>query len=269
VTNTEITKEIREQQIEQHESWYSSISEQDDAFKRSALEDHIYDAEAKAKSSWITMGWALRKIRDEDLYKPDFATFPDYVQDQLGYKKSWAYEVIDASEVAKTVPITATAQARVLTGLDPEEQETVWKKAEDIASESGKRGVTVQTLKEAKGEVLPKEEALPAPDSGDDDDDNSSTTDNREQIAAMIKLYRSSLQEMAKTIKDGMAETEGNHWFDSEQFVASMKNAARLLKLATPHADCPYCGGAGCEACAFLGWIPLGVYESLPDDMKK
>ena len=266
MNNTEITKEIREQQILAHESWYESILNQDAEFKRSALEDHIYDAEAKAKSSWITMGWALRKIRDEDLYKPDFATFAEYVENRLGYKKSWAYEVIDASELAKIVPITATAQARVLTGLEPEEQETVWKKAEDIASESGKRGVTVQTLKAAKGQVLASPEPEPEPEQPDD---NQEQPDDRQELIDMITSFRSGVQQLATAIKQGMAESEGNHWFDSEQFIASMKNAARLLKLATPHADCPYCGGEGCESCNFLGWIPIGVYDSLPDDMKK
>jgi hypothetical protein len=263
---TGIAKAIREQQIQSHESWYDSIVEQDSAFKRSALEDHIYDAEAKAKSSWITMGWALRKIRDEDLYKPDFATFAEYVEKQLGYKKSWAYEVIDASEIAKTVPITATAQARVLSGLEPEQQESVWQKAEDLALEEGKRGVTVATLKKAKGAMVTQSDTIPSETKKESGD---KTVSNQDQLAEDIKSYRSALQQMALAIKTGIAESEGSHWFDEDQFIASMKNASRLLKLAAPKADCPYCKGTGCDSCLGLGWLPEGVYDSLPDDMKQ
>lgn len=263
----EITKAVREQQIEQHESWYVGIQDQDTAFKLSALEDHIFDAEAKAKSSWITMGWALRKIRDEDLYKPKYATFAEYVEHSLGYKKSWAYEVIDASEVAKTVPITATAQARVLTGLDPEEQADVWQKAEDLAFDAGKRGVTVETLKQAKGEVIPTEDPIPTqPKESEEEED--SPTDGRAFVLEATKTHRQWLREFAAAVKNDMGASEGAHWFDADQFVASLQNAARLLKLAAPEADCPYCEGKGCDSCNHLGWLPKGVYDALPDDMK-
>jgi hypothetical protein len=271
----EMTQQISDSLIAQHEAWWQGIGAEDDTYKRSCLEDHIEDAEHKARSSWVTMGWALRKIRDEDLWKPEYNTFADYVQDKLGYKKSWAYEIIDAGEVALSVPITATSQARVLTDLTQEAQEAVWDKAQEIAAEGGSRGVTVKALKEARdielGGPAPTSEPEP-PATPVDPPIDTGVVSSRHERASAMRAMRAQLKSLAEEIMEEASCGDGGHWFDGEQFLESMKNASRLLRLATPEADCPYCRGKGdvdCDVCQNLRWLPKGVYDSLPADMKE
>lgn len=264
----DMVQQISDNLISQHEAWYEGISSEDNEYKRSCLEDHIEDAEHKARSSWVTMGWALRKIRDEELWKPEYSTFAEYVEAKLGYKKSWAYEIIDAGEVALSVPITATSQARVLTDLPQEKQEAVWDKAQELASQTGSRGVTVKTLKKARDIQIGANEEDPEPTPVAPEDPIDPPFDSKEELADMLQTFRSRLQAFAREVCKEVGISPCSHWFDDEQFVASLQNAARLLKLATPVADCPYCEGEGCDSCAHKGWLPHGVYNSLPDDMK-
>ena len=80
---------------------------------------------------------------------------------------------------------------------------------------------------------------------------------------------RSELKNICECAEKGVLKGEGGHWFDFDQFKSSLQNAARVLKMAMPVADCPYCGGKGCEACNFKGWLPKGVYDSLPASVKE
>lgn len=53
-----------------------------------------------------------------------------------------------------------------------------------------------------------------------------------------------------------------------QEAISHLENARRCLRFATPHAICPYCGGEKCEACKQLGWMPEGVYEAVPSEVK-
>jgi hypothetical protein len=79
-------------------------------------------------------GAALRKIRDDKLYKVAlFASFESYVKNRWEMGKSQAYRLIEASRVVENLsPIgdalpACEAQARVLARLPPAEQKRVWR----------------------------------------------------------------------------------------------------------------------------------------------
>ncbi len=82
---------------------------------------------------WET-GAALRKIRDEKLYRVAlFDSFESYVRHRWEMGKSQAYRLIEASRVVENLsPIgdelpANEAQARVLARLQPAEQKRVWR----------------------------------------------------------------------------------------------------------------------------------------------
>jgi len=228
-----------------------------------AVEEVIAQSESAVREQWVRMGWALRTIRDDSLYSEQFESFADYVEQKLGYKKSWAYEVIDASEVAKVVPIKAISQARVLAQLEPEEQQAVWSRAVEISDGE----VTAKSIKEAanEGSEPPPPKAIPDPEPIP----SALPDEDRAKLENLCSDIRRELKNICDVAQKGVHEQDGGHWFDFDQFKTSLQNSARVLRMAMPAADCPYCKGAGCDTCAHLGWLPKGVYDALPDSMKE
>jgi hypothetical protein len=53
--------------------------------------------------TFYDVGTALRKIRDEKLYREDFITFQEYCEKRWNLKRQRAYEYIDAAKVADTI----------------------------------------------------------------------------------------------------------------------------------------------------------------------
>lgn len=248
--------------VEQLKEWYNSCG-LDHGGRCAALEQVINESESKVREQWIRMGWALKTIRDDSLYTDSHESFADFVEQKLGYKKSWAYEVIDASEVAKVVPIKAVSQARVLAQMEPDEQKEVWNRAVEISDGE----VTAKAIKQA----AEPQQAEPEVQHSEPDPAPASALDS-DEVRAIMQLnadLRSELKNICECAEKGVLKGEGGHWFDFDQFKSSLQNAARVLKMAMPVADCPYCGGKGCEACNFKGWLPKGVYDSLPASVKE
>lgn len=244
------------------QEWYDGIGGTHEE-RCQVLTELIQQSESTVREQWVRMGWALRTIRDDSLYVGEFESFAEFVEQKLGYKKSWAYEVIDASEVAKVVPIKAVSQARVLAQLEPEEQQAVWDKAVQISNGE----VTAKAIKQAaSGDELPQSDPDPVPTPKDEE---IPIDEDREKLERLISDMRVELKNISAVAEKGVLEQDGGHWFDFDQFKSSLQNAARVLRMASPAADCPYCKGAGCDTCAHLGWLPKGVYDALPPSMKE
>ncbi len=88
----------------------------------------------RSRRRFCEIGAALRKIRDEKLYKVSlFESFESYVGHRREMGKSQAYRLIEASRVMENLsPIgdalpANEAQARVLARLSPVEQKRVWR----------------------------------------------------------------------------------------------------------------------------------------------
>lgn len=88
--------------------------------------DLLAEAEAvieRGIKTFIEVGEALASVRDNRLYRADFATFEDYCRERWGFSRQRALQLIDASEVATTIVVTGLpapaneAQARELAPL--------------------------------------------------------------------------------------------------------------------------------------------------------
>ena len=82
--------------------------------------------------TFIEVGQALMTIKEKRLYRIVFKTFEDYCVERWAFKKTQAYQLIDASVVisnlsaiAEILPKTES-QTRPLTSLEPEIQKEVW-----------------------------------------------------------------------------------------------------------------------------------------------
>jgi len=83
--------------------------------------------------TFLEVGEALARIRDEGLYKRDYPSFRAYCRRRWQFGKSQAYNLIGAAQVVKELstivdcPLPANeAQVRPLVGLNPELARKAW-----------------------------------------------------------------------------------------------------------------------------------------------
>lgn len=95
---------------------------------------------AHGLKTFVEVGSALARIREERLYRDGHATFEDYCREKWGMGRANAYELMAAAEVVGNlsgtpdIP-TSVSQARPLTKLEPEKQREVWQEAVETAPE--------------------------------------------------------------------------------------------------------------------------------------
>jgi hypothetical protein len=58
----------------------------------------------RGKATFIQVGEALMRVRDKKLYEGRYETFEEYYRQRWGFKKSYAYALMDASEEALKLP---------------------------------------------------------------------------------------------------------------------------------------------------------------------
>jgi len=84
--------------------------------------------------TFVHVGNALLEIRNSRLYRLEYDTFEDYCRERWGFKRSYAYELIDAADTMANlsgIPDTpkSVSQLRPLTILEPEQQREAWQRA--------------------------------------------------------------------------------------------------------------------------------------------
>src|SRR5678815_5744363 len=82
----------------------------------------------KNLTCFVDCGNALLKIRDARLYRGDFPDFQSYCRERWQIGRSHAYRLIEAAEVAQTVPeVESERQARELAKYEKDIQVEVFK----------------------------------------------------------------------------------------------------------------------------------------------
>jgi hypothetical protein len=116
--------------------------------------------------SFVEVGTALLEIRDERLYRDEYATFEEYCRQRWGWGRNYVNKQIAAAEVIRNlgtnVPIPQNeAQARELAPLSAEQQQLAWAAAVKLAA-NGKP--TARQIAAVVGSMSPRapspEEAL-------------------------------------------------------------------------------------------------------------
>lgn len=122
-----------------------------------AKEEEIIE---RGMRSFVEVGNALMRIRDNDLYTVTHNTFEAYCKERWGMARRTAYQMIDAATVVENVRNCAQiptheSQVRPLAALPPEQQPAAWQEAVDTAPE-GK--VTAAHVKQVVRDIHAREE---------------------------------------------------------------------------------------------------------------
>lgn len=138
---------------------------------------HAHEATIRAGiDTFVAVGNALAAIRNERLYRADYATFEDYARERWEIGRARAYQLMGAAQAALAVstivdiaPPANEAQARPLAGLAPDVQREVWQQATATAPGGKVSGAHVAevaarvTGKPAPARPLPQLTPRPTP----------------------------------------------------------------------------------------------------------
>lgn len=103
------------------------------------LVNRLHEHEAAIERSLSELGWHLRAIRDERLYRAEYETFEDYCRQRWTYSRRYvdmqiaAAETIDAIGATRTIVPTNEAQVRPLHALPETDRVEAWTEAVEIA----------------------------------------------------------------------------------------------------------------------------------------
>ena len=125
--------------------------------------------------SYADVGRALTRIRDAKLYRDQWKTFEAYVEDQFGFSRPRAYQLIDAVKQVNRVETLSTivdknaeevlpneSAARALSKVDDEEIQEVLDVVVEDCQATGKP-VTGKSIKDAAAKVADKKKDKPEP----------------------------------------------------------------------------------------------------------
>jgi len=230
--------------------------------------DVIRTAESEVVARWQVMAIATKAIHAQRLWELNYESFEQCMSDALGWKKSWAYEMLKAADVLEDAPITDASMARYLHPLEGTKRLMAWQSAVDS---SQPEKPTREDVKKAAallrgGEAPPKEE----PQEGDDKSGAPDpepvpsivpASDEFDRIVAMLREVRNSIEELA--------EKPAGAYITPGQIVVDLKNVFNALTWAKPHCVCVYCEGEGCKHCQGHGWMCKGLWASAPEEYKQ
>lgn len=236
---------------------------------QSALEEQveiIKAAEREVVSRWQIMAMAVKSIHARKLWEMNYESFEHCMSQALGWKKSWAYEMLKAAEVLEDAPITDASMARYLHPLDGEKRLIAWDSAVDAAQpekptreDVKKAAALLRGGNEAGEEPEPQQEESGAPDK----EETPSIVPSADEFDAIIATLRDT-----RSAIEALAEKDAGSFIGLEQIVVDLRNVFNALQWAKPHCVCIYCEGEGCKHCQKKGWMPKGLYASAPENLK-
>lgn len=233
----------------------------------------IRACETNVVKCWQEMALAVKAIHSKKLWDGKYETFDECMEKEVGWRKSWAYEMLKAAEVLEDAPITDASMARFLHPLEPEKRLIAW---EGAVNEAAPAKPTRDDVKKAASLVKSgKLDESGAPDFVSDVDEveeeepvvpevTHSIVPPSEEFDRVMQLMR----EVKSSIEELCGVAAGTY-ITKSQILADMKNAYGALSWAKPHCVCVYCEGEGCKHCQQNGWLCKGLYVAAPEEYRR
>lgn len=217
-------------------------------------------------SKWQEMAGAVQEIYSRKLWTVNYESFEHCMQDAIGWKKSWSYEILKAANVLEHAPITDASMARYLHPLVAENRVIAWEAA---VQEASPEKPTREDVKKAVAMLGKSNDGS----SDSDESEGEKEPEKQEEVPSIVppahEFARITVElRLLKNAIEALAEDPAGAYLGVAQIVVDMKNVFSALKWATPHCVCVYCEGEGCKHCQNRGWMSKGLWDSAPDDMK-
>jgi len=221
----------------------------------------------KGVTSFVEVGLALGRIRDEKLYRETHKTFADYCDEKWAFKDSRARQLIAAASVAEnlksvtTVTVKSERIARELVGLSKKTQKKALEKAAENntkpTAKDVKEAVKAQDeenqrgAKDELGKVIPKNCLI--------------LWSRRDQVSDMMK----DISRIRVQIRQAQDEDDPLFRAINYSTILSQLNQAYAdLSAIRPYAVCT-CQGLGCKLCHKTGLLGKFAWDKfVPESVK-
>jgi hypothetical protein len=217
--------------------------------------------------SFLSVGSALKEIRDQKLYRERHKTFETYVKARWGFDRSRAYQLIDASELKADLStmvdknpraneVKTERQLRELASVPSESLAEVIEKASEIA---GDAPLTAKVLKEAREQVL--EPAEPTAEEPACEDVEPEPEPEPEQVGPLqcVGWFKEQIRLVGEVKQnlEQVAEVSGNEILMARRpvILREIERIKESFSIAMPQAICPKCQGGRCIQCGNMGWV--------------
>lgn len=208
----------------------------------------------------IEVGMAMKAIRDKGLYQGQYKTFDVYVRERWGCSRPRAYQLIEAAEVDanlstkvdKTDRPQHETHLREVAKAPVEKQAEVVKKAVKKAAEENRKPTAKdyqQAVKQVAGELVVEEEEE------EEEEEEAPTEHHPKEMAGPLMAHVKTLVQMLNNLKK-LAADRGGEWLDLQSISMQISVLKSSLKSSIYYADCPACGGKGCNRCRQSGFLP-------------
>lgn len=223
------------------------------------------------KDTFVKVGLALEDIRDSKTYRDTHETFEAYCQEKWGFKRGYAYQMIQAAEAVQGLSPKCTAllnspkAAVELAQVPKDKREAVVREAK-----KGGKKVTAEAIKEAAKVVVPPpavnyyedELGVPIPSK------ILETWFRGDEIEQMLKQVRNIKSVVSKGIK------ENDPLFKelTNTAIADISHVIAVLEMAYPYTVCTACNGQlldDCVLCHGRGFLSKQRYMTVPEEIRE
>lgn len=203
-----------------------------------------------------------------------FPSLAKCLQERLGIRRSWSYELVTASKTAKVInssgrpdcpipgkppaPLELTATAsRALQRLPESERSGAMAIVQQRLTADSRRkakpsaklvGAVVDEIIEESAKSDPVQAAL-------------LRADVFVGLVNDIRSIRARIVNLAGAPEGGC--------LDKQACAADLNNVVRALNFAMPMCGCPECKAKGCKVCKERGWVSVGLSKALEKGAKK
>jgi hypothetical protein len=223
---------------------------------------------ARGVTSFVEVGAALLKIRDEALFRQTHDTFEAYCRERWNMIPSRVSQVISAARVAgelKNFNLNEE-QARALKDVEPEMRADVVEEAVRTAParrDDARPKLTARHIRETARRVAAKPEpvveVVVVDDNGEPIPDaiQGEYAEAQRELASLATVIGNLRREV-----NGLAEKPAGAFVDLRRVMIDLQNAANGLLQAAPAVLCAKCSGDRCRDCNRRGWTPRQQQEA-------
>jgi len=227
--------------------------------------------ESRIENGIGAVGKGLLEINEKQLFKLTHETFNKYCQDRWGFRKSRAYQLIEAektkvrlSTIVEKVPAKESHLREIAKAPETEQAEIVAEVQEQCQAEN--REPTAKDYKQAVEQVTAVDDGanwLDEPvekyEDVEPDDEPLAEIPAKLKPAYDLRLaWESTIKDIrkVKTAVSRFAKQRGGEWINESQTNVEFQNLINLLAGGMFGSVCRQCSGEGCDHCKATGYQP-------------
>lgn len=200
-----------------------------------------------------------------------YSSWAECARKEIPRSRTYARRLMEAAEISGSITGAgdrpSETQCRLLAKVPEDKRQQVWDDA--TASSQSAKGDEVVTAGAIRTAIVKA-----TSDGGEPEPQDDATGPELTPAVVMALSEAKVFRELAKRLSETSKLVADLHGLPQGQFLnlqaiqAELTNAKRHIVHASPAGPCPYCAQKGCKTCHDNGWVPKGIWDAAPDEMK-